>query len=237
MDYGDLFQQFVRENWGRILAALLATFLLYLIRKFRALLRKRGKLVTGWFAQYFKSAMVKLCALAGIVREEDIESLRRRLEEVSAAGVRTHDELAELLGEVQGLRAQSLQDVGNEKSKWTQPSVIERMGLRFSLTDSIATYLGVHDPIRVPFHVMDTFVHGPFCVKCDHTLVIERHGDGFATEPRRLIVNPCPHCNHRWSKNHIEVPLGDAKREIYQALDAEFRRTKGIRPSDQNAIQ
>lgn len=110
------------------------------------------------------------------------------------------------------------------------PRSVLRHGVRITLTDNIWKELGVVQPTDLPDNLIDKILQGPFCRNCLRSLVASVLVDG-----ERSVRHQCRHCSLSWrvDPESSTVPLRQFKREIYELLDAEYRRKGAVAVRDE----
>lgn len=105
------------------------------------------------------------------------------------------------------------------------PRSVQRFGIRMTLTDLIWKDLGIIQPLDLPDHHFDKVFQGPFCRNCLRSLVALKLVDG-----ERVVRHQCRHCLLPWrvDPTTTTTPLRKIKRELYQLLDAEYRKSGTI---------
>lgn len=156
----------------------------------------------SWASTKRRQIIKRTCGALGIVTMEDFEN--------HLASEELRRELAE-----QPHTAQSV------------PTKLERMGVRVDIEPSITKYLGRTDPIHMDSNRVNAVIQGPFCMKCSYTLIEWNGGLG-----EYVVEDRCPKCKFQWWKATKVLYRDKFKKEIYQHLDAEFRTTGRIAPTD-----
>ncbi len=105
------------------------------------------------------------------------------------------------------------------------PRSVLRLGIRMTLTDLIWKELGIVQPGDLSDHQLDKVFQGPFCRNCLRSLVALEPVDG-----ERSVRHQCRHCLLSWRVDPTTTtsPLRQLKRELYQLLDVEYRKTGAI---------
>ena len=94
-----------------------------------------------------------------------------------------------------------------------------------TLSDLIRKDLGIIRPEDLSDSQLDKVFQGPFCRNCLRSLVSFELTDG-----DKAVRQQCRHCLLAWRMDPTNptVPLRHLKREVYELLDAEFRKTGSI---------
>ena len=102
---------------------------------------------------------------------------------------------------------------------------IQRLGVRMTLTDLIWGELGIVSPGDLSDQQINKVLQGPFCRNCLRSLIISQR-DTSNPEAR----SQCRHCllTWRWDPHSSTVSVVQLKREIYQGLFEEYRKTGRI---------
>jgi len=105
------------------------------------------------------------------------------------------------------------------------PRSVLRLGIRMTLTDLVWKELGIVQPLDVSEHQLAKVFQGPFCRNCLRSLVVSEPVDG-----ERLVRHQCRHCLLSWRVDPTTstISLRQFKRELYELLDAEYRKTGAI---------
>ncbi|MDX1410756.1 MAG: hypothetical protein R3351_01240 [Nitrospirales bacterium] len=105
------------------------------------------------------------------------------------------------------------------------PRSVLRLGLRMTLTDLIWKELGIVQPWDLSDQQLHQVFQGPFCRNCLRSLIVSKPVDG-----ERVVRHQCRHCLLSWRVDPTTptIPLGRLKRELYEMLDAEYRKTGAI---------
>ena len=116
----------------------------------------------------------------------------------------------------------------SDTNNWNIPRSVLRLGFRMTITDLIWKELGISHPEDLSNHQLDKIFQGPFCRNCLRSLVAQGLIDG-----ERSVRHQCRHCFHSWrvDSTTTTIPLHQLKRDLYELLDAEYRKsgTIGIR--------
>ena len=112
----------------------------------------------------------------------------------------------------------------------TIPRSVLRLGIRMTLTDLIWKELGIVQPWDLSDQQIHKVFQGPFCRNCLRSLVALNLVDG-----ERSVRHQCRHCLLSWrvDPTTTTVPLCRLKRELYEMLDAEYRKTGAIGMRDE----
>ena len=110
------------------------------------------------------------------------------------------------------------------------PRSLLRLGVRITLTDLLWKELGIVDPQDLTNHQLDKVFQGPFCRNCLRSLVAMNFNEG-----EKSVRYQCRHCSLTWRVDPISptIPLRLFKRELYELLDAEYRKTGTIGTRDE----
>ena len=105
------------------------------------------------------------------------------------------------------------------------PRSVLRLGIRMTLTDLIWKELGIVLPSDLPNQRLERVFQGPFCRNCLRSLVVPELVDG-----ERSVRYQCRHCLLSWRMDPAAptMPLRQLKKELYELLDAEYRKTGAI---------
>jgi hypothetical protein len=108
---------------------------------------------------------------------------------------------------------------------FSPPRSIVRNGLRFTLSDSIWSHMGVATREDLDDGQVQAMVQGPFCRICLKRLV--------GRDRVRVAVVPaqCRHCGFSWSNqgsNNLSISLLELKRQVYDSLDRELRSNRRV---------
>ncbi len=109
-----------------------------------------------------------------------------------------------------------------------RPRSIVRLGLRLTLSDTLWAHLGVRGVEEMDDQLIDTLIQGPFCPVCLKWLV----GRDQAKHSAELPAH-CRHCGVTWDcHGRITFPMSlvELKRQVYDALDQEYRACGAIQP-------
>jgi len=113
-------------------------------------------------------------------------------------------------------------------SRIQQPRSIVRLGLRLTLNDALWAHLGVRGIEEIEEQLIDTLIQGPFCPVCLKWLVGRDQAKHSAQVPAH-----CRHCGVSWEgQGALTLPLSlvELKRQVYDALDKEYRACGIIQP-------
>jgi hypothetical protein len=186
--------------------------------------KMKGK-IRGWLGAVGQEDFVK--------GEERVERLHRelstRLTNVER-GLTHQDRLEDLAVDLRR-RLHRLEHVSSQEFSEPHadhrviPRSVLRLGIRMTLTDLIWKELGIVQPGDLSDHQLDKVFQGPFCRNCLRSLVVSEPVDG-----ERLVRHQCRHCLLSWrvDQTSTTIPLGRLKRELYELLDAEYRKTGAI---------
>lgn len=110
------------------------------------------------------------------------------------------------------------------------PRSLLRIGVRITLTDLLWKELGIVHPQDLTDHQLDKVFQGPFCRNCLRSLVAMDFDEG-----EKSVRYQCRHCSLTWRVDQISptIPLRRFKRELYELLDAEYRKTGKIGTRDE----
>ena len=109
-----------------------------------------------------------------------------------------------------------------------RPRSIIRLGLRLTLSDAIWAHLGVREVEEIDDQLLNTLIQGPFCPACLKWLV-GRHQEKHSAE----VPAHCRHCGVSWAwQQALTLPMSlvELKRQVYGALDQEYRACGTIQP-------
>lgn len=98
-------------------------------------------------------------------------------------------------------------------------------GLRFTLSDSIWSYLGSMPMQDIEDAQVQLMVQGPFCRACLKRLV-GRHSVPVAEVPKH-----CRHCGLSWSNQEsdcLPISLVELKRRVFDDLDRESKASRAV---------
>jgi len=109
-------------------------------------------------------------------------------------------------------------------SRIQQPRSIVRLGLRFTLSGALWAHLGIRGMEEIDDQLIDTLIQGPFCPVCLKWLV-GRHQEKHSAE----VPAHCRHCGVSWERQEA-MSLVELKRQVYSALDQEYRACGIIQP-------
>lgn len=109
-----------------------------------------------------------------------------------------------------------------------QPRAIVRLGLRFTLSGGLWAQLGIRGVEEIDDQLIDTLVQGPFCPVCLKWLVGRDQAKHSAEVPAQ-----CRHCGVSCEgQGTLTLPMSlvKLKRQVYGALDQEYRACGTIQP-------
>jgi|GEM_PF-5018588 len=156
--------------------------------------------------------------------DEDHEAITDRVESLQSTLVHQH-RLEDLTADVRR-RLARLEMVHQERMADQSPrrvgsGSILRLGVRVTFTDRLWDILGIAVPNQVTDEQIAKALHGPFCRNCLRSLIARSPRDG-----SRCIQTTCRHCSLLWQDHSIppSLPLLEFKRQVYDQLDAEYRR-------------
>ncbi|MGH9877360.1 MAG: hypothetical protein ACRD5H_06960 [Nitrososphaerales archaeon] len=192
--------------------------------------------VWAHFVGWIRGLPVKIYARLGLVTRAEHLQMETRFQ------VKLHEQVertAALEKEIQGLKdaqkksgaapaplppvAAPLPVLG-----WKGPKTVERFWVKFDLVDPIGQYLGKFNPPDVPDNVIKSFLQGPFCRNCNHSLS-DKQLVGLAMAD--VVLDKCPACGYAWRKSTGELVFLFIRR-VYNILDAEFRSTGKVAETD-----
>lgn len=183
------------------------------------------------FCVWVRGLPAKIFSMIGLVTKIDVS----RVEAVFQSElIKREVRIAALERELRDVKALQLKSIAAPATTsplpvtgWSGPSTIERFEGKFTLVDPIGNYLGKFNPPAVPDEMIKAFLHGPFCRNCNYSLTISDLVSGIMQD---VVVEKCPVCGLVWRKQRLLA--SDLLRQIYQALDAEFRSNKSIAETD-----
>jgi hypothetical protein len=182
----------------QFLGVSLLTGLLLLIKVIRQYISK----VLSWVREHLLVAQVY--PLLGIASRNDLVQLREEI--------------------TRGTKSSSEEE--NPKTR-----MIERLNLKFTLGEKIFKYLGRMQPTDIGNDNLNSLLQGPFCPKCNRNLLFVESG-GLYNIRKFRVKCLTPQCNWAFpyakDKYAAELDADELKREVYERLDAEFRRTERV---------
>jgi hypothetical protein len=113
-------------------------------------------------------------------------------------------------------------------SRIQQPRSIVRLGLRFTLSGALWAHLGIRGMEEIDDQLIDTLVQGPFCQVCLKWLIGRDQAKHLAEVPAQ-----CRHCGVSCEgQGRLTLPMSlvELKRQVYGALDQEYRACGTIQP-------
>ena len=115
--------------------------------------------------------------------------------------------------------------ISSMNASFSRPRSIVRNGLRFTLSDSIWSHMGVARREDIEDGQVQAMVQGPFCGACLKRLV--GRDRVYAAE----VPAQCRHCGFSWSKQEFDsltISLLELKRQVYDNLDRELRTNRKV---------
>jgi len=181
--------------------------------------------IRGWLGAIGKDDFIN----EGERFERQFKELASRLSHVEG-GLTHQDRLEDLSIDLRRrlhlLEQSSSQEIsGLPPSQPGIPRSLLRLGVRITLSDLIWKELGIVHPQNLTDHQLDTVFQGPFCRNCLRSLVTMDFNEG-----EKSVRYQCRHCSLSWRVDHtsLTIPLCQFKRELYELLDAEYRKTGTI---------
>jgi hypothetical protein len=120
---------------------------------------------------------------------------------------------------------QSGDSTSSMNAPFSRPRSIVRNGLRFTLSDSIWSHMGVATREDLEDGQVQAMVQGPFCRVCLKR-VVGRDRVHDAEVPAQ-----CRHCGFSWSNQEsdsLSISLLELKRQVYESLDRELRTNRRV---------
>lgn len=217
---------------GQTLWGLLGSILAGLAWLYKNVLKSMYARLAGWA----RGLPSKIYARLGLVTQTKHLQTETRLQ---AELVKQGERIAALDKELQSLKAAQKKSGATPASlppvaspppapRWKGPKTVERLWVKFDLVDPIGDYLGKFNPPDVSDNVIKSFLHGPFCRNCNHSLT-DKQVIGLVLAD--VVLDVCPACTYAWRKKTEE--LADTfRRRVYNVLDAEFRTTGKVAEID-----
>ncbi len=176
----------------------------------------------------------RLRSAFGVASKEDLRALHGRLQQieqqwesrfvkletrvnVSNQWQYVSQELQHRLGKLEQT------DQGQKPGEFvvSRPRSVVRFGLRMTLSDGIWVHLETRSDNKLDDRLVDALIQGPFCLVCLKRLVSGNRGRESTTVPMQ-----CRNCGVSWNdQGAVARPVSfiQLKRQVYEALDQEFR--------------